>query len=334
MNPLLCFIVFLAVDGVAAERILIIKDEEGWGLSGAEVEAIFTPPEDPRLASIVIRRGSTDSLGTFRYDVDEGLILTRVRSQRPGYFAADLDHRHGLGRTKQSVKMTLTLPRETELVPLHYRAVHLSRLPSGKRIGFDAEVADAVAPWGKGKVTDFELELESRQVGWTESAEALAELRRTAEGVRLDESEWAATYGHFRGSLRLSFPRKGDGLTETASFWPYCLLKMPAQAPGDGYVATKTFPFDTLSVDNSSTDSTGYYLRIRTQLDADNQPAYAHYAKIQGGINAGHGRVTFKFYYNPRSGDRRLAFDLQKNLLGPSPRATQAEQDSFQAFEP
>ncbi len=334
MNSLLYFVAFLASGIVAAERNLFIRDEDGSGLSGAEIEAVFTPPEDPRLASIVVCKGSTDTQGRFRYDVDEGLILTRVRSKRPGYFAAEMDHRHGLGRAKQLAEITLTLPRETELVPLHYREVRLSRLPTGKRIGFDAEVADAVAPWGMGKIADFELELESRQAGWTESTDVLTELRRTAEGARLDESEWAATYGHFRGSLRLSFPRRGDGLTETTAFWPYCLLKMPAQAPGDGYLATKSFPFDTLSADNSSPDSTGYYLRVRTQLDADGQPASAHYAKIQGRIIAGQGRVSFRFYYNPRSGDRRLALDFRKNLLRPSPRATPAEQESFQAFEP
>jgi hypothetical protein len=60
----------------------------------------------------------------------------------------------------------------------------------------------------------------------------------------------------------------------------------------------------------------------------------AHYAKIHGRIEAGPGRVSFRFYYNPRAGDRRLAFDLRKNLLRPSSGATPAEQERFQAFEP
>ena len=32
----------------------------------------------------------------------------------------------------------------------------------------------------------------------------------------------------------------------------------------------------------------------------------------------GPGRVTFRFYYNPRTNDRRLAFDPDRNLLRPS----------------
>jgi len=44
--------------------------------------------------------------------------------------------------------------------------------------------------------------------------------------------------------------------------------------------------------------------------------------------------VTFRFYYNPRAGDRRLAFDLRNNLLRPAPSATPAERDRLSAFEP
>ncbi len=334
MNPLIYVVVITATGGIAAERTLIIRDEDGRRLSGAEIEATLTPPEDPRLASVVVRKGMTDSQGMFRYDAEDMLILARMRAQKTGYHSADMDHRHGLGRPKQSAHLSLTLPRMTELVPLHYREVHLSGLPAGKRVGFDVEAADAVAPWGKGKTADFELELESHLVGWTEPEEALAELRRTPEGVRMDDQEWAATYGHFRGNLSLSFPRQGDGLIETTAFWPYSLLKMPALAPDDGYVTAKSLPFDTLSTNDSSPDSTGHYLRIRTQLAYDGSMASAHYAKIQGRIVAGPGRVTFRLYYNPRAGDRRLAFDTRKNLLRPPPGATPAEEERFQAFEP
>jgi hypothetical protein len=63
-------------------------------------------------------------------------------------------------------------------------------------------------------------------------------------------------------------------------------------------------------------------------------PASAHYAKIHGRIEPWPGRVTFRLYYNPRADDRRLAFDVRKNLLRPSPGATPAEQERFQAIEP
>ena len=316
MNTTLLCAGLLAITGLAKERQILIKDEEGRGVAGAQIEAVLTPPDDPRLASVVARAGASDPGGCFRFDAGEHLILTRVRVKRPGYHAADADHRHGLGRPTESAELTLSLPRLAELVPLHYREVSLSGLPSGKPIGFDAEVIDAIAPFGKGKVADFIFWIESEQVGWTESAETLAYLRRSAEGVRMNEKEWVETYGRFRGKLHLSFPRQGDGIRETPSFWPYCLLKMPAQAPDEGYVREKISPFDTLPSAGQAHDLTGYYLRLRTQLDAAGRISTAHYAKIHGQIATGPGRVTFRFYYNPRAGDRRLA--LGRNLLRPT----------------
>jgi hypothetical protein len=334
MRRLVCGYLMLTLVGLAGERAVIIRDEEARHLGGAEVEAILAPAEDPRLSSVVVRAGVTDAAGRFRIEADDSLILTRVRARHAGHFSADVDHRHGLGRPVQPAELTLTLPRMTEGVPLHYREVRLTGLPDGRRIGFDAEAADAVAPWGKGRVRDFEFLIEYQQVGWTESPEILAELRRSAEGRRMDDQEWAETYGHFRGTLRVSFPRRSDGLRTSLAFWPYSRLKMPALAPAEDYVPETTLPFDTLLGAESSPTVTGYYLRLRTQEDDDGQPTNAHYAKIQGRIDVSPGRVTFRFYYNPRAGDRRLAFDVRKNLLRPSPGATPAEQERFQAFEP
>jgi hypothetical protein len=105
-------------------------------------------------------------------------------------------------------------------------------------------------------------------------------------------------------------------------------------APADGYVGETTLPFDTLPGAEPSPTSTGYYLRLRSQPRGDGQPTPAHYAKIQGRIDIGPGRVTFRFCYNPRTDDRRLAFDLRNNLLRPAPSATPEERERLQAYEP
>lgn len=334
MRRLVCGYLLLTLVGLAGERAVIVKDEEGYHLAGADVEAILAPAEDPRLSSVVVRAGVTDAAGQLRIEADDSLILTRVRARHAGHFSADVDHRHGLGRPAQPVELSLTLPRMTEGVPLHYREVRLTGLPNGRRIGFDAEAADAVAPWGKGRVRDFEFMIESQQVGWTESPEILAELRRSAEGRRMDDQEWAEAYGHFRGTLRVSFPRRGDGLRASPAFWPYCRLKMPSLAPTDGYVSETNLPFDTHPGAESSQTISGYYLRVRSQVGDDGQPTNACYAKIQGRIEVSPGKVTFRFYYNPRAGDRRLAFDLRNNLLRPAPSATPEERERLSAFEP
>jgi len=319
MKRFLIFQLLLTAACLAAERKIIVLDETGRGLAGTQVEAVLTPPDDPRLSSVIAQSGRTDTAGVFRFQADEKMILSRVKAKQAGYFTADADHRHGLGRPEKTSELTLTLPQLTELVPLYYREVHLTGLPKDKWIGFDAEAVDAIAPWGKGKVADFNLMISYEQIGWTESAEALAMLRRTADGTRMDDSEWATAYGRFKGVIRLSFPRTGDGAIATPAFWAYCRLKMPALAPTDGYQAEKSLPFDTLGTMESSYDLTGYYLRLRSQIDGEKRITSAHFAKIHGRIEAGPGRVAFRFYYNPRTDDRRLAFSPGRNLLRSAP---------------
>ncbi len=309
----------LAAACPGSEREVTVRDEAGRGMVGAQVEAVLMPPDDPRLTSVVTCVGTTDAAGAFRYETADAMILTRVKASHPGHHAADADHRHGLGRPNGNTELALTLPRRVELVPLCYREVRLTGLPAERWIGFDAEVGDAIAPWGKGRSVDFRFQISSRQVGWTESAEALAILRRTAEGARMDEAEWAEAYGRFEGSLRLSFPRPGDGLMSSPAFWPYCLLKMPALAPMEGYDGEATFGFDTETDTKPSRDFNGAYLRLRTQLGAGGRITSAHYAKIHGRIEVGPGRAAFRFYYNPRADDRRLAFAPGRNLLRPGP---------------
>ena len=126
MRSLVCGYLLLTLGVLAGERTVIINDEEGRRLAGAEVEAILAPAEDPRLSSVVVRAGVTDAAGRFRFETDDSLILNRVRAKQAGHFSADADHRHGLGRPAQSAELTLTLPRMTEGVPLHYREVRLT----------------------------------------------------------------------------------------------------------------------------------------------------------------------------------------------------------------
>jgi hypothetical protein len=94
---------------------------------------------------------------------------------------------------------------------------------------------------------------------------------------------------------------------------------MPAAAPEEAYRPEMTWAFDTQPGAETSPTQNGAYLRLRTQLGGDGKIVSAHYAKIHGRIDVGPGRVAFRFYYNPRAGDRRLAFAPGQNLLRPGP---------------
>jgi len=319
MRPHVFCLMLLAGACLARDWQVILLDETGGRLPGGQVEAVLMPPDDPRLSSVVARIGRTDADGVFRFAAEDQLILTRLRAAHAGHQEADADHRHGLGRARPDSVVTLTLPRTAERVALHYREIRLSGLPIDRWVGFDAEAADAVAPWGRGKSADFDLRLTWRQVGWTESAETLAHLRRLPEGARMDEHEWAQAYGRFEGEVSFAFPRKGDGIMMTPAFWPYCRVMMPATAPAEGYENVGKFSFDTLESAEAARDFTGCFLRLRSENAADGRLPSAHYAKIHGRIGASPGRVTFRFYYNPRRDDRRMAFAPGLNLLRPGP---------------
>jgi hypothetical protein len=212
MKSRLVIQMFLAAACLAGERQVTVLDEAGRGAAGAQVEAVLTPPDDPRLSSVTAQHGQTDAAGVFRFQTDDKMILSRVKVRQAGCFAADADHRHGLGRPETTTELTLTLPQLTELVPLHYREVHLTGLPKDRWIGFDAEAVDAIAPWGRGKVADFNLLIRLRtDPAGPSRPNPWRCLRRTAEGARMDDAEWVSAYGRFRGVIRLSFPRPGDG---------------------------------------------------------------------------------------------------------------------------
>ena len=44
--------------------------------------------------------------------------------------------------------------------------------------------------------------------------------------------------------------------------------------------------------------------------------------------------MAFQFYYNPRTDDRRLAMDVDRNLLRPPPGATPREQARYETSQP
>jgi len=103
MKHLVCGYLMLTLGALASERTINLQDEEGHHLTGAEVEAVLAPAEDPRLSSVVVRAGVTDAAGRFRFEADDSLILTRVRAKQARHFSADVDHRHVLGRPAQPV---------------------------------------------------------------------------------------------------------------------------------------------------------------------------------------------------------------------------------------
>jgi len=165
-----------------------------------------------------------------------------------------------------------------------------------KPAGFDLMVGDWVAPWGKGKSSDFIF--------------TLKEVVPFVEGTK-----------PFNYSLSVSFPNERDGIQPVfATPHKGSDLLLPRYAPEDGYLSKlekqmaifaegKPMKYDTR-------EDQHYFFRVRTVLDEQGRIKSALYGKISGDIKFGVNRVLrFNYYLNPTSLDRNMEFDPKNNLF-------------------
>lgn len=337
MRPHLLTLGLSCLGLMATEFTVTVTDDDQQPLAGAAIEAVFSRQNDPRLSSMRSIEGRSDQAGIFRFAAGEDMCLIRLRADKPGYHAADADRQHGLGGFPSRPSHQLTLPRATGGIPLVFKDVLLAadkgELPAKTWVGFDFAVGAAVAPWGKGVISDISFWNEGGQVGWIESAETITRLRNDPVFASMSEARFADIYGSFRGLTRIRFESKGAGIVRTSAYWAYSGLKMPPLAPSEGYAPELEIPYRTLPTPEESESHTGFFLRLRPTCDAAGRVTSARYAKIQGPIEAGYGWVSFRYYYNPTANDRRLAFDLQHNLLKPPPGTAEPELARYQTYE-
>jgi hypothetical protein len=337
MKILLFLLPLLVLTLLGRDYTLTVVDESSRPMQGVAVSALFSRMNDPRFSSMRSFEGLTDDQGVFRFKAGDEMCLDRLRAAKQGYFDADVTESHGMGMVPSELSHIITLPRETNEIPLYYKEVRLrslkGTLPRKTWVGFDFAIGDVVAPWGRGQVSDIRFWVEGEQIGWTEPDETVEQFRKDKDHARLSAAEFNGMYGSFRGLTKVSCAQPGDGIMRSPAFWPYCQLKMPALAPAEGYTPTIDIPYATLPYPSFQDDYVGYYLRVRTKLGPDGKVISAHYAKIQGAIRCGFGAITFRYYYNPVADDRRLVLDRQNNLLKPPPGTTGVELTRYDPYE-
>jgi hypothetical protein len=322
---------------LSRDYTLTVVDESNRPMQDVAVSALFSRMNDPRFSSMRSFEGKTDVQGIFRFKAGDEMYLDRLRAAKQGYFDADVTEVHGMGKVPSDLSHLITLPRETDGIPLCYKEVQLrtlnGTLPRKTWVGFDFAIGDVVAPWGRGQTADIRFWNEGEQVGWTETVETVERFRKDKDHARFSEAEFNGMYGSFRGITKVGCTQAGDGIMRSPAFWPYCQLKMPAIAPAEGYVNTLEIPYATLPHPSYQDDYLGYYLRVRTKLGPDGKAISAHYAKIQGAIWCGYGAINFRYYYNPVADDRRLVLDRQRNLLQPPPGTPGPERVRYIPYE-
>jgi len=160
-------------------------------------------------------------------------------------------------------------------------------------IGFDLEVADFVAPYGKGMSSDFIFTLSNQDATNT-------------------------TQKPTESTLSISFPNKGDGIQSVISL-PLnqgSALRLPRFAPEGGYEPTLVKKHSQVWVHGLLQNNQNYFFRVRTVLDEKGQIKSALYGKIDGAVQFwDNGGIVFTYYLNPTPNDRNMEFDPKKNLF-------------------
>jgi hypothetical protein len=182
----------------------------------------------------------------------------------------------------------------TNPIPMYVKNVRTVMPVLDQTIGFDLTAGDWVEPFGGGRHSDLNFAL-TRKLNAADDLSA---------------------------KLLLSFSGKGDGLqviTPVAN-QSRSRLKLPRNAPEDGYEATWSTTLNQGSFGQSTPQNQGlgYFFRVRSVLQ-DEKVKHGLYGKIDGNISivgaaADHPGIAFTYYFNP-TGTTNLEFDPTKNLL-------------------
>jgi hypothetical protein len=201
--------------------------------------------------------------------------------------------------------ITVTLLKKMHPVPMYVRRLEYREIPELRRtIGFDLQLADWVAPFGNGKISDFLMYCE--------------------RDVRTNDD--------YTAMLRLTFSNQYDGIQQIdAPFRKQTRqLRLPREAPAEGYQQVierhwgRGPAAEKLASKYRTNEDANYMFRVRSATDASGSMQSALYGKIHGDLEFSPSTsqdkpaIRFFYYLNP-DGTRSLEWNGQ-NLFGELPR--------------
>lgn len=322
MKPFNLIVLLLFGQLLGYEVKMRVVDDTGAPVAGAMTKIIFIDHRSERVAVGVSGpdgRFSARGLGT---------NSVMLKASKDGHYPARLE---GLSKDRDH-DVKVVLPRIINPIPLFAMRINTAHRRPGEEmtfpvhnqwVGFDLEVADWVAPHGKGKTADFLLRFKNEFKGLEETYSRTMD-ERIASHKRLlgfTKEEWTIDKfkiheGKWDGLVEMSFPGEGEGIIEAKSFIGYSPMKLPHRAPDDGYSSAwkrEVNNYDGIILP----EDTGFFLRTRVKKDQHGRIISANYAKFIGRMNvmANTGRIEFFYYFNPTPNDRNLEFDPKKNLF-------------------
>lgn len=183
-------------------------------------------------------------------------------------------------------------------VPMYAKKTWNIFLPEcNKPVGFDLELGDWVAPYGKGITPDFIFTLERKFTSVTQD---------------------------FNAALTVTFPNDGDGIQSVMSDSSGSILRIPRSAPTNGYESKLVLQMyredDRPMVGVLASPAQNYFFRVRTKKDDRGNIVSARYGKIQGGIgwdifHSSTAQLIFAYYLNSKPNSRAMEYDPKQNLF-------------------
>ena len=244
-----------------------------------------------------VAEGLTDSNGLFTFSTNTASWEIALLAEKAGYYKArkeiDLLDRENYDPAKWNQTVLLPLRRIVKPIPMYARRKEEGMVlqKENEPMGFDLKAGDWVAPYGNGSHTDMFFTLLHRQI--------------------ISQTEFDCT-------LKVSFPNKGDGIVAApAEEFAGSAFRTSRTAAENGYESELTLRFRNTEL---ATNVFGYFIRVETSLDENENVKSALYGKIPGGFKlyAGtikpHSGMGFDYYLNPTPNDRNLEFDPGKNL--------------------
>ncbi|MDD4442033.1 MAG: hypothetical protein WC328_13610 [Kiritimatiellia bacterium] len=198
----------------------------------------------------------------------------------------------------------IVLKEKRTPIPLYTKTVE-KVFPKEKDVGFDCLREDVVAPWGRGKDSDFTFKYESVRPP-------------VRSGMKYPD------FSCFTNNLVLSGVEGGGFITKQKDSFSQFVAEY--EAPESGYTHSLGYEMkrttDKIFVDRKLGEGEYLFFRSRVRRTVEGSEE-AHYGKIYRFVFGESLRETnsatlrISYYFNPTPNDRNLEFDGKNNLFNP-----------------
>ncbi|MCZ7592176.1 MAG: carboxypeptidase-like regulatory domain-containing protein [Kiritimatiellae bacterium] len=286
-------------NGAQGQITLRVVDSTGKPVEKAELSVAFWASDSS--ANAVVSEGKTDTNG---YYVAAGKTIHSMNYTitKDGYYKTTGEYwfyRRGEDCVKNgrwqpwNTTNTAVLKEHRNPTAMYVKYVDEPVPVRDVPVGFDLEVGDWVAPYGKGKRPDLFFTYKAKvQDFWNGSLELIIACTNKMDGFFRVQKDMGSD---FRSAY---------------------------EAPTSGYQLEVRFAFVTTTDRDVKVEKLGdteyLVLRVQTVLDDKGNIVSARYGKIYGPIEFGVGKehhIRFSYYFNPTANDRNIEFDLSRDLL-------------------